>query len=93
LIAYSLGNFWTYEGVMTYAVSGLGPVLEAWLAPDGTIAGFTMHSTRQAGLGVPHLDPDDEAARYVYYLTRSDFPRTGERIDEARKSGLKSWMR
>jgi hypothetical protein len=90
LIAYSLGNFWTYEGVMTYAVSGLGPVLEAWLAPDGTIAGFTIHSTRQAGLGVPHLDPDDEAARYVYYLTRTDFPRTGEQIDEARKNGSNS---
>lgn len=85
LIAYSLGNFWTYEGVMTYAVSGLGPVLEAWLAPDGTIAGLTIHSTRQAGLGMPHLDPDDEAARYIYYLTRSDFPATGEQIDRARK--------
>jgi poly-gamma-glutamate capsule biosynthesis protein CapA/YwtB (metallophosphatase superfamily) len=83
LIAYSLGNFWTYEGVMSYAVSGLGPVLEAWLAPDGTIAGFTIHSTRQAGLGVPHLDPDDEAARYVFYLTRSDFPGTGAKIDQA----------
>ncbi len=85
LIAYSLGNFWTYEGVMTYAVSGLGPVLEVWLAPDGSIAGFTIHSTRQAGLGVPHLDPDDEAARYIYYLTRSDFPATGDLIDHARK--------
>jgi len=90
LIAYSLGNFWTYDGVMTYAVSGLGPVLEAWLAPDGTLAGFTMHSTRQAGLGVPHLDPEDEAARYVYYLTRTDFPQTGEQIDKARKSGSNS---
>jgi poly-gamma-glutamate capsule biosynthesis protein CapA/YwtB (metallophosphatase superfamily) len=86
LIAYSLGNFWTYEGVMTYAVSGLGPVLEAWLAPDGSIAGFTIHSTRQAGLGVPHLDPEDEAARYVYYLTRTDFPRTADQIDKARRS-------
>ncbi len=87
LIAYSLGNFWTYEGVMSYAVSGLGPVLEAWLAPDGTVAGFTIHSTRQAGLGVPHLDPDDEAARYVLYLTRSDFPRTGAKIDNALENG------
>ena len=43
LIAYSLGNFWTYEGVMNYAVSGLGPVLEAWLAPDGTVAGLAIH--------------------------------------------------
>jgi len=76
LIAYSLGNFWTYSGVQTYAVSGLGPVLEAWVAPDGQIAGFTIHSTRQAGLGVPHLDPLDEAARYMLYLTKSDFPAT-----------------
>jgi poly-gamma-glutamate capsule biosynthesis protein CapA/YwtB (metallophosphatase superfamily) len=74
LIAYSLGNFWTYAGVQTYAVSGMGPVLEAWVAPDGAIAGFTIHSTRQAGLGVPHLDPLDEAARYMLYLTKSDFP-------------------
>jgi hypothetical protein len=80
LIAYSLGNFWTYSGVMNYAVSGLGPVLEAWLAPDGTIAGFTIHSTRQAGLGVPHLDPMDEAARYVRYLTKTDFPETDGRL-------------
>ncbi|MBL6936481.1 MAG: CapA family protein [Alphaproteobacteria bacterium] len=80
LIAYSLGNFWTYNGVQTYAVSGLGPVLEAWVAPDGAIAGFVIHSTRQAGLGVPHLDPLDEAARYMLYLTRSDFPATAALI-------------
>ena len=90
LIAYSLGNFWTYEGVMTYAVSGLGPVLEAYLAPDGTIAGFALHSSRQAGLGVPHLDPEDEAARYIYYLTKSDFPGTAAQIDRARKQSKAS---
>jgi hypothetical protein len=83
LIAYSLGNFWTYEGVMNYAVSGLGPVLEAWLAPDGSVAGFAIHSTRQAGLGVPHLDPADEAARYVFYLTRTDFPGTDALLETA----------
>jgi hypothetical protein len=83
LIAYSLGNFWTYTGVTSYAVFGLGPVLEAWLAPDGTIAGFTIHSTRQAGLGVPHLDPADEAARYVFYLTRTDFPGTAALLEAA----------
>ena len=83
LIAYSLGNFWTYEGVMNYAVSGLGPVLEAWLAPDGTVAGFSIHSTRQAGLGVPHLDPADEAARYVFYLTKTDFPGTDALLESA----------
>ncbi len=74
LIAYSLGNFWTYAGVQTFAVSGMAPVLEAWVAPDGAIAGFTIHSARQAGLGVPHIDPLDEASRYMLYLTKSDFP-------------------
>jgi hypothetical protein len=83
LIAYSLGNFWTYDGVSTTEVRGLGPVVEAWLAPDGTIAGFTLHSTSQNGTGVPRIDPTDEAARYVYFLTRSDFPGTAARLDEA----------
>jgi len=86
LIAYSLGNFWTYTGVTSYAVYGLGPVLEAWLAPDGTIAGLTIHSTRQAGLGVPHIDPQDEAARYVFYLTKTDFPGTDSTLEFARSS-------
>ncbi len=83
LIAYSLGNFWTYSGVMTYAVSGLGPVLEAWLTPEGKIAGFTIHSSRQAGLGVPHMDSMDEAARYMLYLTKTDFPETSARLSGA----------
>jgi hypothetical protein len=83
LIAYSLGNFWTYSGVMTYAVSGLGPVLEAWLTPEGKIAGFAIHSSRQAGLGVPHMDSMDEAARYMLYLTKTDFPETSARLSGA----------
>lgn len=83
LIAYSLGNFWTYSGVLNFAVSGLGPVLEAWLAPNGEVAGFTIHSTRQAGLGVPHLDPLGEAGRYVMYLTKSDFPGSYSRLARA----------
>jgi Bacterial capsule synthesis protein PGA_cap len=87
LIAYSLGNFWTYAGVMTYAVSGLGPVLEAWLTPEGKIAGFTIHSSRQAGLGVPHMDSMDEAARYMLYLTNSDFPETSARLSGAAHPG------
>ena len=83
MIAYSLGNFWTYSGVMTYAVSGLGPVLETWLTPEGKIAGFTIHSSRQAGLGVPHMDSMNEAARYMLYLTKTDFPETSAKLSGA----------
>jgi len=86
LIAYSLGNFWTYTGVINYAVSGLGPVIEAWLEPDGRLAGLTIHSTRQAGLGVPRLDPLDEAARFVRYLTKKDFPATHSLLAGGRRT-------
>ena len=72
LIAYSLGNFWTYTGVMNYAVSGLGPVLEAWLAPDGTIAGFTIHSTRQAGLGGPAAPRSGRRSGAIRLLSHQD---------------------
>jgi len=90
LIAYSLGNFWTYGVVMNYAVSGLGPAVEAWLTPDGTLAGLQIHSTRQAGLGVPRLDPLDEAARYVMYLTKNDFPATDALLKRAREDAMAS---
>jgi hypothetical protein len=90
LIAYSLGNFWTYGTVINYAVSGLGPVIETWLAPDGTLAGLEIHSTRQAGLGVPQLDPLDEAARYVMYLTKSDYPSTEARLKASAQTGRRA---
>lgn len=87
LIAYSLGNFWTYDGVSVAEVRGLGPVIEAWLAPDGSIAGLTLHSTRQTGTGVPRLDPADEAAKYAYHLTRSDFPDTAAMLARTATQG------
>jgi len=76
LVAYSLGNFWTYGAIDTSAARGAGPVVEAWLAPDGTIAGFAIHSTEQRETGLPLLDPSDDAARRVLALTREDFPAT-----------------
>ena len=83
LIAYSLGNFWTYGAIDTSAVRGDGPVLEAWLAPDGTVAGFAIHSTDQHDGNVPALDATDDAARQMLDLTRTDFPATAARLDKA----------
>ena len=62
LIAYSLGNFWTYRAIDTSAARGAGPVLEAWLTPDGSLAGFVIHSTEQRTTGLPRLDPDEQTA-------------------------------
>jgi len=84
LIAYSLGNFWTYGAIGTEAARGDGPVLEAWLAPDGTVAGFAIHSTDQHDGNVPGLDPTDDAEQHMLALTRDDFPETAAKLDAAR---------
>jgi hypothetical protein len=81
LIAYSLGNFWTYGDIDTSAIRGAGPVLEAWLMSDGTLAGFEIHSTEQRETGVPHLDPARDAEREMLALTRSDFPDTAALLE------------
>lgn len=74
LIAYSLGNFWTYAGMRSWGVLGLGPVLQVKMTPDGRLAALRIVATRQAGRGVPALDPMGEARALVLDLTRRDFP-------------------
>ncbi len=76
LVAYSLGNFWTYSGFLSWGMLGVGPVLDVTLASDGRLKEVVIHSTRQAGLGVPHLDPLGEARRFTLDRTRRDFPET-----------------
>lgn len=84
LIAYSLGNFWTYAGFITWGLLGLGPVLDVTLDENGAVIAFAIHSTRQAGEGRPKLDPRGEAARFVMDRTARDFPRTYARLGRMR---------
>ena len=90
LIAYSLGNFWTYGAIGTNAARGSGPVLEAWLAPDGTLAGVAIHSTEQHDGGAPAIDPSNDAEERVLALTRADFPDTAAQLDTAQRGGAGS---
>ncbi len=83
LVAYSLGNFWTYTGFISWGMLGVGPVLDVTLAADGSLQDFSIHSTRQAGLGVPALDPKAEARRFTLDRTRRDFPETFSKLMSA----------
>ena len=74
LIAYSLGNFWTYGRMNIQGLGGVGPVVEATLAPDGKLLAARIHGTRQIDRGVPQHDPSNEAARVIADLTAADFP-------------------
>ncbi|MCA8930967.1 MAG: CapA family protein, partial [Rhodospirillaceae bacterium] len=74
LIAYSLGNFWTYGRFNVSGLGGVGTVLEATLGPDGQVVEARIIGTRQQGAGIPALDPSNEAARTIAQLTLSDIP-------------------
>jgi hypothetical protein len=81
LIAYSLGNFWTWKRFNLSGPNGLAPVLDVWLEPDGRVREARIHSARQRGLGSPRMDPAGRAAGLIADLTAEDFPEAGLRFD------------
>ncbi|MER7439249.1 CapA family protein [Micromonospora avicenniae] len=86
LIAYSLGNFaGGGNSLSNNGRLGWGGVLKVSLRSDGSWAGGSFTSTYMNGAGKPTLDPDDRGLGLVKQLTRSDFPKTGARLDDAGK--------
>ncbi|MEU4680800.1 CapA family protein [Micromonospora sp. NPDC023737] len=86
LIAYSLGNFaGGGNSLSNNGRLGWGGVLKVSLRSDGSWAGGSFTSTYMNGAGKPTLDPDDRGLGLVKQLTRSDFPKTGVRLDDAGK--------
>ena len=74
LIAYSLGNFVTYQGINVSGVNGLAPILLATLDSDGRFVQGQIHSTQQQRPRGPIPDPEHQAARLMRALTLNDFP-------------------
>lgn len=81
LIAYSLGNFWTWKRFNLRGPNGLAPVLEIELDRDGRTVTARVVSARQQGLGSPRLDPGGRAARLIDELSRADFPEADVGLD------------
>ena len=76
LIAYSLGNFATAEGISVAGPSGLAPILSVTIAEDGEFLDGRLYSAiqrRPAGLG---WDPEDQAATAIRQLTLETFGPT-----------------
>lgn len=76
LIAYSLGNFCTYQGINVTGINGLAPILQVTLAADGRFIAGQIHSARQQRPLGPVPDPHNAAARLMAELTAEDFPHT-----------------
>ncbi len=88
-IAYSLGNFWTYKRINSRGIKGLAPVADLVVDQDGGVVSATIHSVRQRGAGVPHLDPERQAIELVARLTAQDVPEAGVTISP---QGIVRWQ-
>lgn len=76
LIAYSLGNFCTFQGINVAGVNGLAPILKVTLAGDGRFMSGQIYSARQQRPLGPLPDSHHAAARLIAELTAQDFPNT-----------------
>ena len=76
LIAYSLGNFLTYQGIRITGENGVAPVLNVTLAHDGRFKEGQIISARQIRPQGTLVDKSQKAAKLIEQLTMSDFPKT-----------------
>jgi len=76
LIAYSLGNFLTYQGIRITGKNGVAPVLNVTLSAEGKFKQGKIISARQYRPQGTQLDQKQEAAKIIQQLTQSDFPDT-----------------
>lgn len=76
LIAYSLGNFLTYQGIRITGDNGIAPILNVTLSADGRFKAGKIISARQHRPQGTLLDEKHQAAKMIHKLTESDFPNT-----------------
>ncbi len=82
LIAYSLGNFLTWQGIRITDENGLAPLLTVKLARDGRFLQGRIISGRQHRPRGTLPDPSHAAAKMIKRLTEADFPQTALKISE-----------
>lgn len=76
LIAYSLGNFTTYQGIRITGDSGVAPILNVTLSSEGEFKQGQIVSARQHRPEGTQLDNTHQAAKIIQMLTQDDFPNT-----------------
>jgi poly-gamma-glutamate capsule biosynthesis protein CapA/YwtB (metallophosphatase superfamily) len=76
LIAYSLGNFLTYQGIRITGNYGVAPVLTVTLSAKGRFKQGQIISARQYRPQGTQLDKTHKAAKIIQQLTKDDFPDT-----------------
>jgi len=82
LIAYSLGNFATYERFNLSGPNGVCPLLQFQIDPSGRFIQGQIIPIKQIGEGIPMLDPSKRVIGILQYLSTADFPETAPTISD-----------
>ena len=73
-IAYSMGNFCTYEKFNIKGISGMAPIFELRINKTGAFIDGRVISTRQFGRGGPVIDEEQSVIQEIKRLTSEDIP-------------------
>lgn len=76
LIVYSMGNFCTYGHFSLSGVSGIAPLLQIRLLPDGRFIDGRVIATKQIAPGGTLLDPTNRVIKEMQKLIQTDLPET-----------------
>jgi poly-gamma-glutamate capsule biosynthesis protein CapA/YwtB (metallophosphatase superfamily) len=80
-IAYSLGNFCTWDRVSLAGISGIAPILNLSVTGTGKLAKASIVPIRQIGKGIPIYDDTKQVTKQLQELTKSNFPEAGLTIN------------
>jgi hypothetical protein len=81
LIAYSLGNFLTYNTLVGGGTLSLSGILRVRLDGAGRPRDARWISIRLVDPGIPRIDPRGASGRLVSRVSREDFGRRGATVD------------
>jgi poly-gamma-glutamate capsule biosynthesis protein CapA/YwtB (metallophosphatase superfamily) len=79
-IAYSMGNFCTFDRINVSGVSGVAPVFKIRTDGDGVFLNADIISTCQEKRQPPRVDEQQRALKIIQQLTRQDFPEMTSRL-------------
>lgn len=81
IIAYSLGNFYTYSKVSIGGYNGISPLLSVTLSKKGAFQYGDIAALKQTPGGGLELDTESRAISEVALLSKLDFPKSDLVVD------------
>ncbi len=81
MIAYSLGNFASWDNLARGGTLSESAILRVTLAPDGEVLAGRWIALKLVGPGLPRYDPSGASTKLVRQLSLEDFGRQRYRIE------------